>query len=198
MNILLLALSLLAWGVIHSLLASLEIKDLLTRRLGAAPMRWYRLAYNLFAGLSFLPILWLAARLPDRQLYAIPLPWLALALAGQILALVLLAVGLKQTGLLDFTGLNALLGRQSRPASLVTRGLYRLVRHPLYTAGLLFIWLAPVMTLNLLVINLSASLYLILGALFEERKLRREFGETYRAYQAATPMLLPRLKRRGG
>jgi protein-S-isoprenylcysteine O-methyltransferase Ste14 len=74
---------------------------------------------------------------------------------------------------------------------LVIRGLYRWVRHPLYTTGLLFIWLAPVMTINLLALIFSLSLYLVVGAHVEERKLILEFGQTYRDYQERTPMLIP-------
>jgi len=69
----------------------------------------------------------------------------------------------------------------------VLTGLYRWVRHPLYTAGLLFIWLIPVMTANLLALNIGLTIYLITGALFEERKLVREFGEAYIEYRKVTP-----------
>jgi protein-S-isoprenylcysteine O-methyltransferase Ste14 len=72
------------------------------------------------------------------------------------------------------------------------------VRHPLYTAGLLFIWLIPVMTANLLALNIGLTMYLIIGALFEERKLVREFGEAYIQYRKNTPMLVPRPPRSSG
>jgi protein-S-isoprenylcysteine O-methyltransferase Ste14 len=65
------------------------------------------------------------------------------------------------------------------------------VRHPLYTAGLVFIWLAPVMTWNSLVFNLGLSLYLVIGALFEERKLVHQYGQAYLDYKSRTPMLIP-------
>jgi protein-S-isoprenylcysteine O-methyltransferase Ste14 len=38
--------------------------------------------------------------------------------------------------------------------------------------------------------------YVLVGAYFEERKLRREFGAQYAAYQAVTPMLIPGLRLR--
>jgi protein-S-isoprenylcysteine O-methyltransferase Ste14 len=76
----------------------------------------------------------------------------------------------------------------------VTNGLYRYVRHPLYTAGLLFIWLIPVMTVNLLALNIGLTAYLIVGARYEERKLVKEFGEEYLHYRERTPMLIPRLR----
>jgi protein-S-isoprenylcysteine O-methyltransferase Ste14 len=76
---------------------------------------------------------------------------------------------------------------------MVTGGLYRWVRHPLYTAGLAFIWLTPIMTSNLLALNIGLTLYLVVGAIYEERKLVREFSTEYINYQQRTPMLIPGL-----
>jgi protein-S-isoprenylcysteine O-methyltransferase Ste14 len=99
--------------------------------------RTYRLLYNLFAVVSFLPILALAAMLPDQRLYAIPSPWVVISLAGQVLAVLALLAGVLQTGVWAFLGVQQLLQPASdQPPRLVVRGLYRWVRHPLYTAGL--------------------------------------------------------------
>jgi protein-S-isoprenylcysteine O-methyltransferase Ste14 len=151
------------------------------------------LAYNVFSVLSFAPILWLMVILPDRVLFQIPAPWIYLSLAGQLLAVVILVVGVLQTGPLSFIGLRQFFEREESSPQLVTDGLYRWVRHPLYTAGLLFIWLTPVMTQNTLVVIIAATVYIIVGAFYEERKLEREFGAAYAEYKAATPMLIPRL-----
>ncbi len=197
-NVLTLVVSILLWGAVHSILASVWFKAWLRRKAGEKIMRFYRLAYNLVSLLTFLPVLWLAATLPDQTLYIIPWPWVALTTAGQLFAAILLGVGVFQTGVLDFTGLSALLSsRPPEPERLVTNGLYRWVRHPLYTAGLLFIWLTPVMTINLLTMYAAATVYIILGAYYEERKLLQVFGAEYARYQASTPMLLPRWKRPG-
>ena len=69
------------------------------------------------------------------------------------------------------------------------------MRHPLYTFGLLIIWLTPVMTYNMLILYFVLTLYIIIGAYFEEQKLLREFGQAYATYQSNTPMLIPKLKR---
>ena len=105
----------------------------------------------------------------------------------------ILVVGVLQTGALSFIGLRQLFDGEERSFQLVTHGLYRWVRHPLYTAGLLFIWLTPVMSINTLVAILSATIYIVVGAFFEERKLEREYGAAYAEYKAATPMLIPGL-----
>lgn len=98
--------------------------------------------------------------------------------------------------MLLFVGLRQLFEGKERSSQLVTHGLYRWVRHPLYTAGLLFIWLTPVVSQNSLVVFIAATVYIIVGALFEERKLKREFGAAYAEYKAITPMFVPGLIRR--
>lgn len=191
MSMIWLILLVLSWGLLHSLLASIRVKDWFRRLIGPGAMRFYRLGYNLFSVLSFLPLPWLMAVLPDRALYAIPFPWVLLSAAGRLLALLLLAAGVLQTGLLSFIGLQQIFEGEQTPGRLVTGGLYRYVRHPLYMAGLIFVWLTPVMTVNLLAMIVAASAYLVVGAYFEERKLLREYGVAYAEYRAATPMFAP-------
>lgn len=183
----------LLWGIIHSLLASLKAKELVLQLLGRQWMQFYRLAYNGFSIFSFLPILGLAALIPDKKLYSVPLPWSAVMVAGEILAIAALLIAFKQTDALEFIGLRQL-GQSQGSAKLTTNGLYHYVRHPLYTSGLLFIWLIPNMTVNLLVLNLALTAYIVIGAYFEERKLWRVFGADYRDYSAITPMFIPFLK----
>jgi protein-S-isoprenylcysteine O-methyltransferase Ste14 len=72
---------------------------------------------------------------------------------------------------------------------------YKYVRHPLYFGILLGIWSTPVMTLTHLVFAILLTAYTIIGALFEEKDLEREFGESYRSYQKRTPMLIPFFKK---
>jgi protein-S-isoprenylcysteine O-methyltransferase Ste14 len=190
-------LSVLVYGIVHSLLATLGAKAKARQWFGASTDRWYRLAYNAFGILTFLPILGLVAAYPGERLYVIPVPWTYLALAGQLLALLVLLFGLLQTGIWSFLGFEQMLvaSPTSQP-KMVTSGLYRWVRHPLYTAGLAFIWLTSVMTSGLLALNVGLTIYLVVGTIYEERKLVREFGEAYTSYQKQTPMLIPGLIRR--
>lgn len=188
-GIILLLISVALWGLVHSLLASNTVKG----RLGAG--RMYRLAYNLFAALSFLPILYLMLTLPDRPFYTVLPPWSYVMRAMQILGTLMLLAAFLQTDSLSFVGLRQLLeDEKAQPARLVTGGLYKIVRHPLYTAGLMMIWFSPSVSLNTFVVYASATVYLLIGALFEERKLLAEFGQAYAEYRGATPMLIPFLK----
>ena len=193
MNILILISAFAAWGIVHSLLASLALKDFFRKTFGDGFIRLYRLGYNIFSALSILPILWLMWILPNHTLYLIPAPWKYLMLAGQGVAAFLLLYGVLQTDTLSFVGLRQLVEPDGKPGTLVTSGLYRFVRHPLYSAGLLFLWLTATMTLNQLIVYICATIYIFIGAYFEERKLLREFGAAYAEYKAATPMIIPGL-----
>ena len=190
-------LAVIIYGFVHSLLATVGTKARLRKWFGPGVDRWYRLIYNTIGILTFLPVLFLTAAFPGQELYIISSPWSYFALAGQLLALVALAIGFLQTGVWSFLGFEQVLNSTpSTSSQMVTSGLYRWVRHPLYTAGLVFIWLTPIMTTSLLALNIGLTIYLVLGAYYEERKLVREFGEAYLHYQETTPMLIPGLARR--
>jgi protein-S-isoprenylcysteine O-methyltransferase Ste14 len=181
-----------AYSVVHSLLASLGVKRRVRARFGPAVDRVYRLGYNLFAIVSFLPVLAILAWRPGVQIYRLDLPWAAVAVAGQLSALALLAAGVLQTDAWSFLGLRQLTQSGETPPRLVVTGLYRWVRHPLYTAGLLFLWCSPVMTTSLLALYLALTAYVIVGSRLEERRLLAEFGQAYSDYRAVVPALIPR------
>ena len=188
MSIFILLLALAIWGVVHSLLASYFAKDMISLKTGGAD--FYRLVYNIFAGISFLPILYLMAILPNQDVYQISAPWSYIMFGGQVFATLMLFVAFLQTDSLSFVGLRQLFEKENSGA-LVTRGLYRVVRHPLYTFSLLFIWLTPTVSQNSLTVYIGSTLYIFIGAYFEERKLLRDFGEAYAEYKRKTPMLIP-------
>jgi len=180
------------YGFLHSLLAARWLKAWVRYRWGDGFFRWYRLIYNLIVSLTFFPILALLAWLPDRTLYVIPFPWWLVTGFIQLLAVGGMFLALVQSGLMSFLGLDAFFGNHSSAnEKLVVSGLYAWVRHPIYTAGLVFLWLTPILTHNLLALNIGLTLYLLIGAWLEERKMVAEFGEAYRQYQQRVPMLVP-------
>jgi protein-S-isoprenylcysteine O-methyltransferase Ste14 len=191
-----LILFLIAYCVLHSLLASLPIKAGARRVFGDAADRWYRLAYNTLAIITLLPLLPLLALLPDQVLYVVPAPWRWLMFGGQALAVLGMLEAVRQTDTAHFLGLRQLRGAEPAESELVESGLYAHVRHPIYTAGLLFIWLSPAMSANLLTVYIFWSLYMVLGTFHEEQRLVREFGATYESYRQRVPRLIPRLPMR--
>jgi protein-S-isoprenylcysteine O-methyltransferase Ste14 len=81
---------------------------------------------------------------------------------------------------------------------LVTDGVYRHVRHPMYSAHLLW-GLGQVLLLQNWVVGPSmlAAQALLMAVRLprEERLLLTEFGESYRAYKQRTGLFFPRLRR---
>ena len=181
------------WGVTHSITASLGFKGLLLRELGSGFMRFYRLLYNAFSVISFVPILYMMVAFPNQDLYQVPPPLSYVLLAGQGISVLLLFIAVLQTDTLSFVGVRQLVEEEKR-GKMVTSGFYRLVRHPLYTFGLSILWLSPALTVNSFIVYLGLTIYILVGIIFEERKLIREFGEEYASYRRVTPMLVPGLR----
>lgn len=185
--------AIVVWGVVHSIMASLGFKNSLRRVLGDGFMRFYRLLYNIFSVISFAPIFYLMTVLPNQNFYQVSAPWNSVMLVGQGLSVILLFIAFLQTDTLSFVGLRQLF-EEENPGRLVKSGFYRVMRHPLYTFGLLILWLSPNMTVNSFIVYFALTIYIFVGAYFEERKLLREFGQEYADYQSVTPMIIPDLK----
>jgi protein-S-isoprenylcysteine O-methyltransferase Ste14 len=197
-SILLIGLAGLAFGVIHTLLAAIRVKNWARRRWGARRVdRWYRLAFSLTSIVTFLPVLLLATLLPDHSLYGIPAPWVWLTGGLQLAAVMVFFVALFQTDVWRFIGLRQMLrGGEPIPAHqherLVTSGPYRWVRHPLYSTAIAVLWLWPDMSANRAAFFAVSTAYFYLGSIPEEQKLIEEFGDAYRRYRQVVPRLIPR------
>ena len=78
---------------------------------------------------------------------------------------------------------------------LVTSGWYGRVRHPMYSAALVFFGGLTIMSVSLWVLAayLVVWVYLLLRVRIEERHLVKLFGSRYRNYQRSVPALFPRL-----
>lgn len=137
----------------------------------------------------FVPILWIATPLLAFADYPLhPVPYAA--------GLLLLAFGLWlfHRSHADL-GTNWSITLEVREKhQLITRGVYRLVRHPMYLALLLYSVGQALALPN----GVAGPSYLVaLGLLFalrvgpEERMMREEFGKDYEAYQARTKRLIP-------
>lgn len=194
MNYLLLIFGWVGYGALHSLLASGTVKNAIQGQITWLAT-YYRLAYNVFALLSLLLLLYFQSRI-DRVVLMQPTPathWVGIGMTG--LGLVILFLALRQYDLSEFSGLDALKGRENKKGKLTTRGLSAIVRHPLYTGTLFVLWGLWVYdaTLSSLIMAFFLSAYIRVGIYFEEKKLIREFGDEYRNYQKQVPMLFPTL-----
>lgn len=73
----------------------------------------------------------------------------------------------------------------------VTRGFYKICRHPIMLGFIIAFWAAPTMTLGHLVFAFMTTAYIMIALIFEEKDLIAEFGETYAKYQKTVGRLLP-------
>ncbi len=195
-SVLIITLVFVVWAVLHSIPADYRVKTWFRSRFGDQAYRWYRLGYNIFATLSFIPVFLAYAALPDRPLWSAPPPWRWLMLAVQGIGLIGLIGAVFHTHVGEFAGVA-----QLRPGydpdhkePMRLTGLYCMVRHPIYFFGLLLVWFSPDITLNSLAFAILATLYFYFGAKHEETGLRQEFGPAYDAYRQRVPMLIPRYR----
>ena len=84
-----------------------------------------------------------------------------------------------------------------RAHTLITRGPYRWVRHPVYDCMVLFTSSAALMMANWFVLAAGIMTFALLAirSRTEEEKLLERFGEPYRAYRASTGKFIPGIGR---
>jgi protein-S-isoprenylcysteine O-methyltransferase Ste14 len=182
------------WCFLHSLMIAPTVTARLKARLGDR-FRFYRLFFNIVALATFCPLALYSLQVKEVPIFI----WDgALAVVQYFLlalSFFLFLAGAQHYRLSSFLGLVQIRERDSdrtlstRPA-FETSGILGVIRHPWYAGTLLLIWARDIgpMTLS---INLVLSLYLIIGAFLEERKLVLEFGDGYRQYQDRVSMLFP-------
>ncbi|MDO9096498.1 MAG: isoprenylcysteine carboxylmethyltransferase family protein [Candidatus Methanoperedens sp.] len=181
----------LIFAGLHSLLATDYIKDK-ARMLSGKGFRFYRLMYTFISFFTFTPpfLVWLKYSASTPLVYSLPgqlYPLIILIRSG---ALGIFVYALFQTGILEFMGIR----QEKTKKILITGGAYGIVRHPLYTGGMLLLFTRMDMSLLDLTAVLLVSVYLVIGAFIEEKRLLLVFGEEYRKYQQRVSMFIPQLK----
>jgi protein-S-isoprenylcysteine O-methyltransferase Ste14 len=175
----------------HSVMARAGFK----RRLAAIlPAAAERSSYVLTASLALALLCWLWQPLP-ASVWQAGAPWAAaiwvLYGAGWLIAV----AATFMVDHLDFLGVRQAFGHARllpyQPPSFRERWLYCWVRHPMMLGLLITFWATPRMTAGHLLFAAAGTGYIAAGIRFEERDLRREFGDVYRDYAKRVPALLP-------
>jgi protein-S-isoprenylcysteine O-methyltransferase Ste14 len=203
MEFLRILLALLAYGGLHSLMATTWFKTVSARLMGErAYLGLYRMLYSVISALTLLPILALIVDHPGRTLWSVQRTIAGILLVVRALGVIGLVMALLQIDLLRFLGIKDLIAFISgRPLPLPAeplsiRGLYRFVRHPLYLFSLLALWASPSMNMAGLGFVVGSTVYFVLGSMFEERRMIHSFGDDYIEYRRTVPWMIPFLKRR--
>jgi methanethiol S-methyltransferase len=179
----------LAYGFIHTLLATKSVKAFFK-----SISKYYRLIYNILALALIIPIIIYQFSFSSEVL-------LEKSFFNQLLGGLMMASGLflaykaiLSYDLKEFSGLQ-LSAKSMKPSTLKINELSSIVRHPLYLGTLVFLWgwFGFSGLLSSLITALTITVYVRIGIYFEEKKLVEEFGNQYRKYQEEVPMLIPRL-----
>jgi methanethiol S-methyltransferase len=193
MEYVILALLVLFWCVLHSALISVPVTEYLHGRLGPT-FRFYRLFFNIVSLLTLIPIIVYASSVRTEPVFR----WEGLRILQLLMlgaAALLFYLGACRYDAGRFLGSKQIREENSskgltEAGALDTSGVLGIIRHPWYLGSLFLIWSRP-LDVSAILVNALLSCYLIAGAYLEERKLVREFGEKYRAYQKRVSMFLP-------
>jgi len=196
MNELVVVVALVAWGALHSALATVGGRRFLSSVSAASeatPHR-IRLAYNAVAAATLaVPA---AAYMWANATSALLVDWpdylIALQLVIVLAAVMLFVLTARVYDMREFMGLQGPI--HVAMANLTFDGPLRIVRHPWYLGILLLIWSRDLTSVDI-ALNIAVSVYLVIGTILEERKLVAAYGQKYSDYQKSTPMLLPLVKR---
>lgn len=80
-----------------------------------------------------------------------------------------------------------------KTSELIDQGIFRYIRHPLYSSLLFLTWgiFLKNTTTSLLFVAVLSSLFLYLTAIFDEQECVRYFGNPYREYMKRTKRFVP-------
>ena len=76
-----------------------------------------------------------------------------------------------------------------------TRGLFALIRQPIYVAFALTLWTVPVWTPDQLALAVSYTAYCLFAPRMKEKRFARRYGADFTRYQRQVPYALPRLNK---
>ena len=196
----------LIFFVSHSFFAADRIKTVVIKRYNEKKVRaFYRLVYNLFSISILILVIHIISKIPDIQILKIEGGMHFFMRLVQIIGLLIGLASFKAMNFYEFIGVNQIVKYykenlvvdknkdvvgDSRNV-LITNGIFRIVRHPLYLAGLLILTFNPNITRTYLTISIIADLYLIFGALVEDKRNKIKFEYEYENYKKRVPFLLP-------
>jgi len=195
----------LAFALTHSITVTLWFKDLCRRVFGETFMRiWYRFLYTGVSGLTVFVAVYLIGQVPDRVLWQGPLWFRMIMYTIQSTGFVFGAQAFRYLDKWEFMGFlqvwryvtkGEIAGNSEgmTEKDLVTTGVYGIVRHPLYVAGLVIFTFSPHITVNGLAVTILADLYFLFGMFIEERRFLRMFGDQYQEYMQKVPRMVPRI-----
>lgn len=158
---------------------------------------FFRIFYNLFSLLTVLPLLYWQGTIPGPVVINLSPFLMIFKYAALVLSAIVIAGSFFSFDMWEFAGFRQIYekNKQTKKGVVIEKhGFYRVVRHPMYLGG--FIFLIALMMhapLSQFIGYGILSAYMIIGTFREDRRLARELGDMYRHYQKEVPMFFPKL-----
>jgi methanethiol S-methyltransferase len=195
---------------VHSALASRKAKRIAAHLLGQRNRNgFYRVFYIGQSIGTFALLTAYIRRHPSNVIYEVGPPASLALRVAQLGGLLVAAQAANHVGLARISGAKSFSqwlgtgevepepeaqGPAMRDGSMDASGPFRFSRHPLNFWPLVVLWLNPKMTTNLAAFNAAATVYLVIGSVHEEVRLREAYGERYERYESAdVPFYIPTL-----
>jgi protein-S-isoprenylcysteine O-methyltransferase Ste14 len=190
---LLLTLSWLLYGAIHSFMASNYFKIFAEKILGKY-FPFYRIIYNVLAFTLLIPVFAVQFSTKKEVFWQVSDYQSIIGKAIAICGVLIISKALQGYDLREFSGLD--FNKSQEKNEFKSDGLLKYMRHPIYFGILIFVWgmFVSDASTRSLTSAVAVTIYLFIGIYFEEKKLIEVFGEKYKKYQQDVPMLIPLLK----
>lgn len=181
----------------HSLFANNTVKQKLIRWFPFLG-RYYRIGYNLLSVLLFGFAWYQQGKLGHTLLFRFDPIVNYIGLGLILLSLIGMWLSFKSYSKREFFGLSQWKGNVKDNAvhmQLNRTGLNKYVRHPLYSFTFLFLlgYLLYKPYLSSMPFISFGYIYLVVGTYLEEKKLVKEFGDTYLKYKQQVPRFIPKI-----
>ncbi|UCE10652.1 MAG: isoprenylcysteine carboxylmethyltransferase family protein [Candidatus Thorarchaeota archaeon] len=180
------------FGIQHSGLSSLRVKNYIIDR-------WGKSGYaNIFKATSIITLVIAGLTMWGSDwLYFASSPEIVnilLVSCGAILILISAVLARAAARVISVTTVADM--RTDRMPELVTDGIYSRIRHPLYLAtvlmlmGLALLYPFP----RVIAFSLGMIFYTLIGSILEERKLIHHYGRAYLEYKKQAGFILPKIR----
>lgn len=196
----------ITFAATHSLLASLAVKTRVRTLVGERTTDGlYRFGFCGIAVLSLIGMMRAIWNLPDRTLYRVRGFRRNVIIFGQIVVAAVLIETNRRNQFERVTGIghvqDLLAGRPIRPPAVAQHplpdgerlegwgGPFRLSSHPNNYGVLMLYLLFPTMTVKWAAVGVVTVVYMVLGLLHEDHRLRHAYGDRYERYRQSVPHL---------
>lgn len=184
----------------HSIGTTPWAKGFISKLAGNRPYAWNAI-YNLgtFACIGVIIAFW---KTSGVDVWVAPEPWYQVLIGVEILALIAFFYLFKFTQPFgEWIGYSQLIKAargvpepKGEGYKIKTFGIKRYVRFPHHTMLIVMFWALPVMTLDLMLFAVEATIYTWLGSLHQDFRGRSYFGEHWVAYTRTSRMLFPAIE----